>query len=236
MVRVLHVLRAAVAACVLVGVAATGTAGAQSACENLGGTVGPDHTCHARTVTSGYTLDLSFPTTYPDQQPLTEYLIKTRDGFADFAQLPPDHDWSYSLLVKSTTYQSGPPDSGTQSVVLRLSQDANPRPVTYYKAFNYNLDTQAPIALDTLFEPGARPLDVVFPAVRRELEKRWQPEVLASMLGPASDSTFENFALTDDAVIFFIGQGQLLGHPDGPLEVTVPRTELGLSAVRGMRA
>ncbi len=218
--------RAVVTSCVLLGLAATGTAGAQSACADLGGTVGPDQSCHARTVTPSYTVDVSFPTSYPDQQPLTEFLLQTRDGFVDFAKLRPEHDWPYSLLVKSTPYQSGPPGSGTQSVVLKLSQDVNPRPVAFYRAFNYDLDKRAPITLDTLFEPGTRPRDVVYPAVRRELQKRWQPEVLASMLGPVDDATFQNFALTDDAVIFFIGQGQLLGHPEGPLEVSVPRTEL----------
>jgi hypothetical protein len=38
----------------------------------------------------------------------------------------------------------------------------------------------------------------------------------------ADEYTFQNFALTDHAVIFFIGQGHLLGHPEGPLEVSVP--------------
>jgi hypothetical protein len=221
--------RAAVAACVLVGVSATGTAGAQSACADLGGTVGSDQTCHARTVTPSYTLDFSFPTSYPDQQPLTDYLTQTRDGFIDFAKVPPEHDWPYSLVAKSTTYQSGWPGLGTQSVVLEMSQDANPHPMAWYKAFNYDLGKRGPITLDTLFKPGTKPLDVVYPAVRRELEKRWQPEVLASMLGDVDDDTFQNFALTDDAVIFFFGQGHLLGHPEGPLEVSVPRTELASS-------
>jgi hypothetical protein len=37
---------------------------------------------------------------------------------------------------------------------------------------------------------------------------------------------YQNFAITDDAVIFFIGQGQWLSQVDGPQEVSVPRTEL----------
>ena len=52
------------------------------------------------------------------------------------------------------------------------------------------------------------------------------PDVLASMLGDVDDATFQNFALTDDAVIFFFGQVHLLGHPEGLLEVSVPRIEL----------
>ena len=62
-------------------------------------------------------------------------------------------------------------------------------------------------------------------AKRAALEKRWEPRVLASMRGPVEDATLKNFALTDDAVIFFFGQGQLLGHPEGPIEVAVPKAE-----------
>jgi len=32
-------------------------------------------------------------------------------------------------------------------------------------------------------------------------------------------------AATAAAVIFFFGQGQLLGHPEGPIEVAVPKAE-----------
>ena len=88
----------------------------------------PDQTCRVHTTGASYTVDLSFPTGYPDQQPLTDYLIPTRDDFVEFAQSPPEHDWPYSLGAKSTTYQSGTQDSGTQSVVLEMSQDTNPHP------------------------------------------------------------------------------------------------------------
>jgi hypothetical protein len=37
---------------------------------------------------------------------------------------------------------------------------------------------------------------------------------------------YQNFAITDDAVIFFFNQDGLLSHVDGPLTVKVPRTEL----------
>lgn len=217
--------RAALATGVLVGLLGTGTASAQSPCDALAGTVSPNQTCHVHDVAAGYSVDLSFPVDYPDQQPLAAYLIPLHEDFVEFAQSPPEHDWPYTLTATSTTYQSGG-GSGTQSVVLEMTQDANPHPVAWYKGFNYDLGRQASITLDTLFKPDTKPLDVVYPAVRRALETRWQPEVLASMLGPAEDAMFENFALTDDAVIFFIGQGQLLGHPEGPLEVAVPRTEL----------
>jgi len=39
-------------------------------------------------------------------------------------------------------------------------------------------------------------------------------------------STKLRAAITDDAVIFFFGQGQVLSHADGEFDVSVPRTEL----------
>jgi hypothetical protein len=37
---------------------------------------------------------------------------------------------------------------------------------------------------------------------------------------------YQNFASTDDAVIFFFNQDGLLPHTEGSLEVTVPRTDI----------
>ena len=38
--------------------------------------------------------------------------------------------------------------------------------------------------------------------------------------------SYQNFAITDDAVIFFIGQGMWVYEAAGPQKVSVPRTEL----------
>jgi hypothetical protein len=38
--------------------------------------------------------------------------------------------------------------------------------------------------------------------------------------------TYQNFALTDDAVIFYIPQGMWLSQVAGPQRVSVPRSEL----------
>lgn len=190
----------------------------------------PDHTCAVRNVTPRYVIDLAFPVDYPDQRALADYLIAVRDDFVAAAESPPEHDWPYSLGATSTSHHSGDQTKGTTSVVLTFSQDANPHPVTWFKAFNYDNGGQVPIALDSLLAPGARPLDVIYPAVRQELEKRWAPEVLTSMLGEVDDATFGNFAITDAGVTFYFGQGQLLGHAEGPLEVSVPRSELAAAS------
>jgi hypothetical protein len=223
-----RVSAAALVAVALVSATVPSTAGAQSACVGLGGVVDLGQNCDVHASAPGYVVEISFPTDYPDQQSLADYLIPLRTDFIEFAGGPPPHDWPYTLTVDSTTYASGDVTRGTRSLVLTVGQDANPHPVTWYKSFNFDLGRGRPITLESLLGPGVRPVDAVYPAVRRELEKRWQPEVLDAMLGEVDDDTFANFVLTDDAVIFYFGQGRLLGHPDGPLEVSVSKSALGL--------
>jgi uncharacterized protein DUF3298 len=207
--------RAAVVACVLAGWLAGGTAGAQSACTSLGGTVDDNQICQGHIVTSNYTLDLGFPVDYPDQQPLTDYLIHTRDAWADEAKAyPPNDRPPYLLTIIGTAYRS----ATTQSVVLDMNQDLGAHPVSSYKGFNYDLGKRAPITFDTMFKPGAKPLDVLNPIVQR---------VLGPLsMGPPGVDAYRNFAITDDAVIFFFSQGEVLPQVDGPQQVSVPRADL----------
>jgi hypothetical protein len=205
--------------------AGTGTADAQSACADLGGTVDPDQTCHVHGATSTYTLDVSFPVSYPDQQPLTNFVTQQRDQWAGEAQMyPPLNQPPYPLGMTGTAYRSGAPASGTQSLVLTMNQDLGAHPVVTFKAFTYDLSTGAPITFDTLFKPGTKPLAVLFAIVQREVAKR-APVALASVLDPGVDG-YQNFAITDDAVLFFFDQGRILPMVDGPQQVSVPRTEL----------
>ena len=94
---------------------------------------------------------------------------------------------------------------------------------TWYKAFNYDLGKRAPISYDTLFKPDSKPLDIIFPVVQRELQKQTglsDPILPGDGLDPAN---YQNFALTDDALIFFFGQGELLAEAAGAAEASVPR-------------
>jgi hypothetical protein len=218
----------AVAASVLVGWSATAIAHAQSACADLGGTVGPDQVCQVHSATDTYKIDFSFPVDYPNQQPVTDYLATQRDAFVRFSQLPAARDWGapYQLLARGQTYRSGTPASGTESLVLRMGQDAQPHPVAWYKAFNYDLSKNGPITFDTLFRPDANPLNVVYPAVQRAAQQRSGSATPPTLNGGLDVNNYQNFAITDDAVIFFFGQGQMLSHAEGEFEVSVPRTEL----------
>jgi Protein of unknown function (DUF3298) len=111
--------------------------------------------------------------------------------------------------------------------VFKIFQDVGgAHPQTWYKAFNYDLDNKAPITYDTLFKPDSKPLDVIVPIVQRELQQ--QTGLLDGIppnngLDPAH---YQNFAITDDAVIFFFGQGEMLPEEAGAIEASVPRAVL----------
>jgi hypothetical protein len=226
MIRKLRIL--GLVASVLIGWSATAIAGAQSACADLGGTVDPDQICQIHSDTTSCKIDFSFPVDYSDQQQVTDYLTQQRDGEIRVSQLSAAQHWpaQYQLLARGRTYRSGTPVLGTESLVLRMDQDAQPFPVTWYKAFDYDLSKHAPITFDTLFKPDTNPLDVVYPAVQRAAQKRLGSATPPTLNGGLDTVNYQNFAITDDAVIFFFGQGQLLSHDEGEFEVSVPRTEL----------
>jgi len=222
---------AVVTACVLGGWAGTATAGAQSACADLGGTVDPQHTCHVHADSSSYTLDYTFPVDYPDQQALSDFLTHERDGFVNWvAKYGPDgRDLPYQDVVTATSYRSGAAATGTQSLVLEINGDTGAahqgHPDTSFKAFNYDLGKGTPITFDTLFKPGTKPLDVLYPAVQRELAKH--QAAAAPTFNGLDANAYQNFAITDDAVIFFFfGENRLIQDDNGPHEVSQPRADL----------
>ncbi|OBG83659.1 hypothetical protein A5733_24015 [Mycobacterium sp. NS-7484] len=215
---------ALLAAGVLLGWLGLPVAAAQSACADLGGTVDADQTCQVHTANATYTLDYTFPVDYPDQQAVAAYLTQTRDGFVNVSSMPGFRDQPYVLDAKGTAYSSGTPPR-TQSLVFEVYQNVGgAHPQTWYKAFNYNLATRAPITFDTLFKPGARPLDVIFPIVQRELQKQSGVEQAIPPAVGLDPVHYQNFAITDDSVIFFFGQGELLSEAAGASQANVPRS------------
>lgn len=225
--RILKVAAAVMAACAVTGTIGTPTAMAQSACAELGGTVGPDQTCAVHAENDTYLLDFTFPAQYPDQQAVADYLTQARVGFVNVSEMPGSRGLPYVLDAKGTGYRSGLPLVGTESLVFEVYQNVGgARPQTYYESFNWNLATKAPITFDSLFKPGTKPLDVIYPAVNDDLF-RTQGVLNAIPQSVGLDpANYQTFALTDDKVLFFFGQGQMLAESAGPVQASVPRAAL----------
>ena len=135
---------------------------------------------------------------------------KARDGFLDYVEkMPPTgRPEPYLLDIDGMEYRSGAKDPGTQSLVLEVDDNTGAaregHPDTRYQVFNYDLGKHAVITIDTLFAPGADPLPVLSAAAQPLLEKRFGDEVVPA-LHDAGLKAYENFAITDDSVLFFKG-------------------------------
>ena len=233
------VVAALTAAGALLGWSSAPIAAADSACASLGGVVEGDQTCHVHASTSTYTLDMKFPLDYVDEQALTDYISQNLDGFVSVAQTSSQtsgtREVPFQMEVTSERYHSGQPPGGTQSVVVKVFEDlGGPRPSTSYKGFNYDLGAHQAITFDTLFAPNSKPLDSIFPIVQREVGR--QTGFGGAILpGSGLDSShYQNFAITDDDVIFYFAPGELLPPTiAGASRVHVPRNAIPPLTVKG---
>ncbi|KQH80644.1 MULTISPECIES: esterase [Mycobacterium] len=219
-------MRYLIAAAALTAAAVMGwpASAAPPSCAALGGSVEAAQTCHIHQSSATYTLDMTFPVDYPDQQALTDYITQNRDGFVNVAQSSGGRrDQPYQMDATNEQHSSGQPPR-TRSVVLKFFQDlGGARPSNWFKAFNYNLGTKQPITFDTLFAPNTNALDAIFPIVQRELEHQTGLGVAISPGAGHDPTNYQNFAITDDALIFYFAQGELLPSFAGSTQVQVPR-------------
>lgn len=201
-------------------------------CAELGGAAEAGQLCHIQTTGAGYALNLTFPADYPDEQALTDYITQNRDGFVNVAQTSGARDQPYQMVATTEQHTAGQPPHDTRSVVLKFFQDlGGAHPSTWYKAFNYNLGAKRPIAFDNLFAPNTTPLDAIFPIVQRDLERQ-NPLGVAILPSTGHDpSHYQNFAITDDQLIFYFAPGEILPALAGPLQAQVPRNAIPPLAV-----
>jgi hypothetical protein len=207
-------------------------AAAPPTCASLGGTMPDAQTCRLHTSTPTYTLTMTFPADYPDEQALTDYITQNRDGFVSVAQSSGSREQPYQMEASTEQHTAGQPPHNTRSVVLKFFQDVGgSRPTTWYKSFNYNLGSKQPITFDTLFAPGTTPLDSIFPLVQRELGRQ-NPLGAAILPSTGLDpSHYQNFAITDDQLIFYFAPGEMLPAFAGPAQAAVARNAIPPLAV-----
>jgi uncharacterized protein DUF3298 len=227
-------MRYLLAAAVLVTAVLSGWPAAADppSCASLGGTVDAGQLCHVQATGAMYMLNMTFPADYPDEQALTDYVTQNRDGFLNVAQASGSRDQPYQMEATTEQHSAGQPPHNTRSVVLKFFQDVGgSHTSTWYKAFNYNLATKQPITFDNLFVPNTSPLEAIFPLVQRDLERQ---NALSAAILPSTGrdpSHYQNFAITEDQLIFYFAPGEMLPAFAGPCEAQVPRNALPPLAV-----
>jgi hypothetical protein len=83
-----------------------------------------------------------------------------------------------------------------------------------------------PVTFDTLFAPEANAVNAIFPIVQRDLERQTGLTGVIATADGLDPSHYQNFAVTNDAVIFFFSQGELLPSDAGATSASVPRSAL----------
>ncbi|BDB41772.1 MULTISPECIES: esterase [Mycobacterium] len=244
---------ALVAAAAISGSAAVASAAPKDYCADLKGT-STGTTCAIQLSDPAYTVDISIPLDYPDQQPIADYISQTRDTFINAAKGAP-HDKPSELKIKPTEYSSAIPPRGTQTVVFNVYQNVSgAQPRTTFKAFNYDQTYRKQILYtaksdDKKNTPLWRvddPLKTVGPIVQAELQKQQAPPQPATPPAQPGQSTtatappplpisptalydpanYQNFAVVNEGVIFFFDQGALLPDSAGAVQVLVPRSAI----------
>lgn len=218
-------------AIVLFGSPGVAAAAPKDYCADLkGGSTGS--TCVIQLADPAYNVDISFPTGYPDQQSLADYISSTRDAFLNVAKSSAPRTAPYELTITSTNYGSAIPPRGTEAVVLKVVQNVGTaQPQTSYKAFNWDQTYRKSIKYtaapdDKKATPLWRvddPLKTVFPIVQAELQKQG---VVVSPAAGYDPMSYQEFAVTNDGVIFFFSQGVLLPPGAAATQVLVPRSAI----------
>lgn len=217
----------ALAAAAAATLAVSGVGVAQAApqtCADLSGVLDGAQMCRISATDPAYTLNISYPVDYPDQAAVVDYIRQTRDGFLNVAKAPEPHEMPYELETTATEYNSALPPRGTESVVFKTYQGVGgAHPLTFYKTFTWDQTLRKPVTGANLFRAGTAPYPLIYPVVLAELTKQLgQPVDIPPGVG-LDPSKYENFAITNDAIVFFFDQGEILPEASGALEVAVPR-------------
>ena len=193
-------------------------------CTDLNGVVDANQICQIQVTDPGYSVNVSYPVDYPDAQPVFDYVKQTRDGFLNVAKIPDFRMMPYELETTETEFASGVTPKGTQSVVFKTYQGVGgAHPTTFYKSFNWDRGVGKPMTIDNLFKAGTAPFPVILPLVQAEVDKQLGQQVTISPGDGLDPSKYQNFAVTDDSLIFFFSQGDVLPEAAGALQVAIPR-------------
>jgi hypothetical protein len=190
---------------VVLGSPAVASAAPKNYCADLkGATTG--NMCQIQVTDPGYIMNISVPGNWPDMKSVADFVSKTRDSFLGAAKSSQPRDTPYALQIGTTNYQSLVPPRGQISAVLKVYQNTGgAHPQTSFQSFVWDQTYRKPVTFETLWQPESDPL----------------PIDQAAGLDPAN---YQNFAITNDGVIFFFSQGTLLPESAGAAQVLVPRS------------
>lgn len=217
-------LAAVLGAAVLVSSPGVASAAPKNYCADLKGVVAAN-VCQIQLTDPGYTVNISVPSNFPDMKSIAEFVSKTRDAFLNTAKSGEPRTAPYSLEITPSNYSSLVPPRGQISVVLKVYQNVGAaHPQTSFKSFVWDQTYRKLVTYETLWQPESDPLPIVFPVVQEDLQTQAGKPVPIDPAVGLDPANYQNFAITNDGVIFFFSQGTLLPEAAGATQVLVPRS------------
>lgn len=204
------------------------TASAADICSDFGGTVEPDGLCRLHETKPDYTLAMSFPVDFPDQEAVDDFVTQTRTGFLNQTETPSFANIAYGLEMQSMLWAT----DETRSVSFEIYENlGGAHPNTWYQTFNYDTRRGRAISFEDLFAPDVDPLNAIFPIVSRKLEAEMGMPTPVSEDAGMDASHYRNFAITPKDLVFFFDRGELMAGAAGAHTVYVPRNAIPPLAV-----
>ena len=164
----MRIMTAAVLATAIVVSAgpAIATAAPKDYCADLKG-VNTGQNCQIQLDDPAYTVDISFPSSYPDTKSIADYVSQTRDAFLNVAKSSTPRDLPYALRHHRDHLRLARcRRAGQRPWCCRPTRTPAARtPETSFKSFNWDQTYRKPITYDTLWQADANPLPIICPIV-----------------------------------------------------------------------
>jgi hypothetical protein len=139
--------------------------------------------------------------------------------------------WSLYINFEETAFSED-----IQSVKVNLSDyTGGAHPNSYSSTFTFDLAQNKVLTLDALFLPDSSPLETIWPIVQTSLQSQLTDISDADWIEQGAGlnpDNYQNFMLTEDALIFHFDPYQVAPYVAGPQMVSIPLADLqGILAV-----
>lgn len=204
----------------------------QTACEDIWGDWNAEtQRCESQVT---YTIDIQYPIEYAAydfvMEPVTALINRQRDdilALRPFLDTPLDPSPGYSVDLSYESYQHS--ENIVTLVYTLFYYTGGAHPNSNYEAFTFDLEAGRQLTFDDVFPPENNPLDVISPIViasQIEQQGEYADEQWITQGAGPDPANYQDFALTEDSIIFFFEPYQVAAYAYGPSQVEIPLADL----------
>jgi len=157
--------------------------------------------------------------------------VATSDSANPIPDKPQSESEKFSFYAK---WEAAQISQNFISIIIRYGGfDGGAHGYETISTFNYDVGSQKEIKLADLFQNNSNYLSGISSFVREDIKKQFEEKNAGSVVPTdmidegtkPEEKNFKNFTFTDDSVIFYFGQYQVLPYVYGEQTVVMPRSE-----------